>query len=79
MRVIQPFRNPGDYACFRSGVEACAALFGHKVDAQSWGGGLPGDLTLVPIEPDVYESESQKVDVEAEAKKIEEESDPSGQ
>ena len=53
MKVIQPFRSPGEYACFLSGVTACAQQFGHKVDAVSWGGGIPTELTLVPIEPDV--------------------------
>jgi hypothetical protein len=46
MKVIQPFRNPGEYACFLEGVKRTAELFGLKVDSRAWGDGIPIDLTL---------------------------------
>lgn len=46
MKVVQPFRNPGQYGCFLLGVQATAEVFGYKVDALAWGGGIPTDLTL---------------------------------
>lgn len=47
MKVNQPYRSPGEYQPYLAGVKATAALFGYSVDAESWGGGLPKDLTLL--------------------------------
>ena len=51
-KIVQPFRNPNEYSCYLEGVKAAAEAFGYKVDALSWGGGIPNDLTLyVPENP----------------------------
>lgn len=52
MKVIQPFRSPGDYAAFLEGVKCTAALFGLKVDCVAWGGGIPTELTLYEAKPE---------------------------
>lgn len=66
MKVLQPYRSPGEADCFIKGVMACADLFGHKVDSTAFGGGVPVDLTLYKPE----EVKRKVVEVDEETKYI---------
>ena len=46
-KIPQPYRSPGDFACYLKGVTEAAKRFGFAVDSAAWGGGsVPIDLTL---------------------------------
>ena len=49
-KIAQPCRSPGDYQWYLNGVLAVATAFGYRVNADSWGGGIPNELTLVKVE-----------------------------
>jgi len=53
MKVLQPYRNPSEAACFIEGVRRAADVFGHRIDFEFVGGGsgLPTSLALSPADP----------------------------
>jgi hypothetical protein len=73
MKIAQPYRSPSEYVAYLKGATAAANAFGHDVDSDSWGGGIPNDLTLTPQKimggppeepvPDVYEQEAENAEI----------------
>lgn len=67
LKVVQPFRSPGEYTCYLAGVKAAADALGYAVDSEAWGGGLPCDLTLYPkpaeAAKDIYETEADNAEI----------------
>jgi hypothetical protein len=46
MKIPNPYRSPGEYTAWLAGVKAMAAATGFDVDADSWGGGIPNEVTV---------------------------------
>lgn len=69
MKIAQPYRSPGEFQAYLKGVIEAAKAFGYDVDAESWGGGIPNDLTLVagagvPKQfDDVYDQEAENAEI----------------
>lgn len=67
IKIAQPYRCPGEYSAYKQGAEAAAEALGYRVDAESWGGGIPQELTLyqpsAEAATDVYEAEAENAEV----------------
>ena len=69
MKIAQPYRSPGEFRAYLEGATAAANAFGYDVDSESWGGGIPIDLTLVPgpgvpkQSDDVYDQEAENAEI----------------
>lgn len=51
MKVLNPYRNPGEANCFILGVEATAIALGHMVRRYTPSGSIPTTLELMPVPP----------------------------
>lgn len=47
MKIPVTYRSQGEYTAWLAGVTAVAEAVGLEVDAMSWGGGIPNEVTLV--------------------------------
>lgn len=48
VKISQPCRNPGEFACYLAGVKAAVDALAPEnyVDALAFGGGIPTELTI---------------------------------